>query len=414
MPNAKTLFDRERLFEEVWTVPMVRVGEKYGISGTDIRRVCEALQVPVPAPGHWTRVELGRAVERLELPPLSAEHVITAAPAIEALLNRSRRRVGARTREQAPQNAKDVIGTPQGRREWHHAIRGLRERMERDADRARLLKKAGEWELTHPGKRRPPDLDAAYASWEYFCDAGQLLLTTHRKLAARLSLDSYDRGLSLLNAICHRAENSGYAVEMAKGEERLRLSKDGAFVELRVTEKLTQGTRYRVNSWNKAREPIRTLTPTGKLALFVEQQGTGHTELVDFPEQSLERQHQRVMEAIGHRHQGSIRMVAEWAERDRKWKEAEIRRQEEDRRRKEAQRKVEEENHRREGLFSEVESWRRAELIRAYLALLDSRLGSGAQPAVGYNAWREWAATVADDLDPTRRRVGFPARLDGV
>ncbi|HKR38421.1 MAG TPA: hypothetical protein VJU59_01880, partial [Paraburkholderia sp.] len=168
---------------------------------------------------------------------------------------------------------------------------------------------------------------------------------------------------------------------MEKGEERLRLSKDGAFVELRVTEKLTQGTRYRVNSWNKAREPIRTLTPTGKLVLFVEQQGTGHTELADSPNQPLERQYQRIMEAIGYRHQGSIRMVAEWAERERKWKEAEIRRQEEDRQRKEAQRKVEEENHRREALFSEVESWRRADLIRAYITWLDSRLESEAQPA---------------------------------
>ncbi|WP_124885256.1 hypothetical protein [Burkholderia stagnalis] len=278
--------------------------------------------------------------------------------------------------------------------------------MEKDADRARLLKKAHEWEQAHPGKRRPPDLDAAYRSWEYFCDAGQLLLPTHRKQAARLSLDSYGRGLSLLNAICHQAEQNGYAVDLAKSDERVRLSKDGAFVELRITEKLTQGTRYRVNSWSKAREPVRTLAPTGKLVLFVEQQGTGHAELGDLPDQPLERQHQRVMDAIGHRHQGSVRMVAEWADRDRLRKEAEIRRQEEDRQRKEAQRKVEEENHRREALFSEVESWRRAELIRAYIASLDSRLVSKAQVAEGYSGWREWAMTVAEDLDPTGRRVG--------
>ncbi|WGS50154.1 hypothetical protein LFL96_01195 [Paraburkholderia sp. D15] len=404
--GISTLFNREQLFGEVWTAPMVRVGEKYGISGADVRRVCDALHVPVPAPGHWTRVELGRAVARPALPPMSAQQIMTATSAIEAVVDRPRRGVGVRTRERARRNASDLIETAQERQDWHRAIKGLRDQMAKDASRADRLKKRHEWEQAHPGKRYPPDTAATYGSWEYFCDAGQLLLTaTHRKLVARLSLGSYKRGLSVLNIICHSAGLGGYAVEMTNGDERLKLSKDGAYVEIRVTEKLTRDTRYRINSWDKSREPVRTLTPTGKLALFVEQQGTGHTELPDLPDQPLECQLERILAAIDYRHRGSLERIIEWAERDRKWKEAEISRQEDERQRKEAKRKVEEEARRREALLLEVESWQRAELIRAYLALLDSRLGSAARPADGYSAWREWAATVADELDPTRRRV---------
>ncbi|KAE8760821.1 hypothetical protein FSO04_06235 [Paraburkholderia madseniana] len=190
------------------------------------------------------------------------------------------------------------------------------------------------------------------------------------------------------------------------------MSKQGAYVKIRITEKLSRGTRYRINSWNKSREPLRTLAPTGKLALFVEQQGTGHTELADLPGQLLENQFERVLAAIDNRHQGSIRRVAEWAELERKSKETESRRQEEERQRKEALRKAEEESQRREVLISEVENWRLAVLIRAYLAMLDNQIGSGARPADAYSTWREWALTVADDLDPTRRRAAFRAPPD--
>lgn len=417
MPDNRNLnsFDRAQLFEEVWAAPMVHVGKRYGISGTQVRRICDALQVPVPAPGHWTRVELGRTVERPTLPPMLSREVVTAlASATEAEVDRPKRRPCGPAGAPARRHADNVVGTVQkGEKGWHRALDGLRQRMENDAALADRLKKKRDWEQAHPGKRYPPDADAAYGSWEYFCDAGQLLLTTtHRKLVARLSLGSYKRGVSLLNAICRLTERSGYAVDMAKSDERLRLSKGGAYVEVGITEKLIQGTRYRISSWNKSREPVRTLAPTGKLALFIEQQGRGGTEVVDLSGQLLENQVERVLAAIDYRHRGSIQRVAEWAERERKCKDAEIRRQEEERQRKEALRKGEDENQRRQALSSEVENWRRAELVRAYLALLDSRFGSGAQPAEGYSTWREWALTVADDLDPTCRRVDVPARPD--
>lgn len=414
--GISTLFDRERLFEEVWASPMVRVGMKYGVSGATVRRVCDALRVPVPARGHWTRVELGYAIERPALPPMSAQQVVMVTSAIEAVVDRPKRRVGVRTREPAQTNVSSLIATVQARRDWHRAVKGLRDLLEKDAARAGRLKKRHEWELAHPGKRYPDDDDATYGSWEYFCDAGQLLLTTtHRKLVARLSADSYERGLSVLNMISHSAELSGYVVEVTDANERLKLSRDGAYVEIRVSEKLIRGTRYRINSLNKSREPVQTLTPAGKLALFVEQQGTGHTELLDAPDQPLEYQLEQILAAIDYRHNCSLEKIREWAERDRKWKEAEIRRQEDERQRQETKRKLEEEAQRREVLFLEVGNWQRAELIRAYLALLNSRLESGARPTDEYAAWRQWAANVADDLDPTHRRASsmFTDRAGG-
>lgn len=144
---------------------------------------------------------------------------------------------------------------------------------------------------------------------------------------------------------------------------------------------------------------MRTLTPTGTLTLFVEQQGLGQTELLDTKDRPLEQQWKRILAAIEHRHQGSLANVAEWDAQKRKWREAEIQREE-------AAKNIAEEKRRQESLFSEIENWQRAELIRAYLASLDSKLESQAQLDTGYITWRKWAAEVADKLDPALHRIG--------
>ncbi|MBB2984666.1 hypothetical protein [Paraburkholderia tropica] len=330
---------------------------------------------------------------------MSEQEITAAISAIKAIIDRTKRLVEVRADKRIQENKEVVTEATPKQKDWHRAIKQLREQMEKRVARLDHLKKRYDWEQSHPGKQYQHKGEVVYGSWESFCDAGQLLMTSHRKLAARLSMDTYQRGLLILNIICHGAELEGYTVQMAKDNERLELSKGGAHVEIRITEKLTQGTRYRTNSWDKSREPVRTLTPTGTLTLFVEQQGLGQTELSDTKDRPLEQQWKRILAAIEHRHQGSLTKVAEWDEQKRKWREAEIRREE-------AAKSIAEENRRQATLFSEVENWQRAELIRAYLASVDSKLESPARLDTEYITWRTWAAEVADKLDPALHRTG--------
>jgi hypothetical protein len=293
---------------------------------------------------------------------------------------------------------------------WHKALHNLRERIKKDVANAELLKRKDEWEQSHPGKRHPAHLDA-YGSWEYFCDTGQLLATTHRKSVARLSLRSYKRGLALLNAICYRADTIGYSVSMEKGDSRLRLTRDQAHVELRMGEELDAGFRERTRSWDKKTERVKRLAPSGRLFIFMEQQGTGETKVADRQDALLEQQFDRIFEVIALRHQGSVSRVAEWAQWELDRKAAEIRRQEEERQRKDAQERAERERQRRIDFISEAESWDRARVLRAYLAALDKRLVDGGSAMDGYVEWREWARMVVDELDRSAIRVK-PAPTD--
>jgi hypothetical protein len=61
-------FERLALYEEVWSTPLTKLGEKYGMSDNGIRKVCKAMNIPLPKVGHWARVEAGQDVARTELP----------------------------------------------------------------------------------------------------------------------------------------------------------------------------------------------------------------------------------------------------------------------------------------------------------------------------------------------------------
>ncbi|ABE31170.1 hypothetical protein DR64_3953 [Paraburkholderia xenovorans LB400] len=398
-------FDREQLYEDVWSTPMKHLGTKYGLSGSDIRRVCNDLQIPVPEQGHWTRVEMGYAIERPPLPQWIERPKPTDIPR-----KRARR---PRTTEQpthpqplpeAPSQKASLSAVARTPTRWHDAIEGLRKRMKDDADNAGRLKLKDDWERAHPGKRPPAHLDSR-GNWEYFCDAGQLLATTHRKSVARLSLLSYERGLALLNIICWQAERSGYSVSMEKGDSRLRLTREQAYVQLRIVEKLDAGLRQRIRSWDRKTEQVKRLTPSGLLTLFVEQQGLGETGIADHRDQLLELQLERIFDVIELRYRRSVAAVAEWAQRDLDWKAAELRRQEEERQRKEAQQRAEQERQRKAELVAEAKSWGEAAVLRSYLDMLDARLGNGGKAMEGYAVWREWAQTVIDELDRSATRV---------
>ena len=61
---------REDLYEQVWSEPMVRLANRYGISDVALAKVCRKMDVPVPPRGYWRRIETGRRPARPPLPRL--------------------------------------------------------------------------------------------------------------------------------------------------------------------------------------------------------------------------------------------------------------------------------------------------------------------------------------------------------
>lgn len=59
---------RERLYELVWTEPMLKIAARFGVSSSYMARVCTQLNVPRPQRGYCAKLEVGKAPGKPLLP----------------------------------------------------------------------------------------------------------------------------------------------------------------------------------------------------------------------------------------------------------------------------------------------------------------------------------------------------------
>jgi len=88
----KPPFTREKLHSHVWSKPISGLEKELNLSNWDIKQWCKKLEVPLPPVGHWTRLQFGKPVEQIPLPPLSetAEKALATAEADPPDLTASR------------------------------------------------------------------------------------------------------------------------------------------------------------------------------------------------------------------------------------------------------------------------------------------------------------------------------------
>nr|WP_312579313.1 hypothetical protein [Sedimentibacter sp.] len=62
------VYNREKLYEEVWEKPVVQVAVAYGVSDVMMHKICKSLDIPVPPRGYWARLRAGEKIKKLPLP----------------------------------------------------------------------------------------------------------------------------------------------------------------------------------------------------------------------------------------------------------------------------------------------------------------------------------------------------------
>lgn len=67
-------YNREQLYEKVWSQPAQKVALEYRVSGVALGKVCRKLKVPLPGRGYWAKKYAGRPVPKgPPLPTLGLE-----------------------------------------------------------------------------------------------------------------------------------------------------------------------------------------------------------------------------------------------------------------------------------------------------------------------------------------------------
>lgn len=81
MAWEKTTFERQKLFEEVWIAPITKLAKTYGVSDVWLRKICVALDVPLPPRGYWAKLAAGKAI------PKPALHETSVPTTYERVMN---------------------------------------------------------------------------------------------------------------------------------------------------------------------------------------------------------------------------------------------------------------------------------------------------------------------------------------
>ena len=78
-------YNRDKLYEEVWTKPVVEVALHYGVSDVAIHKICKSLNIPVPPRGYWAKHRSGEILSKPPLPPRKGPTDITGIRSFEAV-----------------------------------------------------------------------------------------------------------------------------------------------------------------------------------------------------------------------------------------------------------------------------------------------------------------------------------------
>lgn len=89
MENPKRSMSREELYELVWSTPMQKLAETYGLSDRGLAKTCARHFIPVPPRGYWAKLGAGQLVKKTKLRPvenanLNTVHIATFAPRMSA------------------------------------------------------------------------------------------------------------------------------------------------------------------------------------------------------------------------------------------------------------------------------------------------------------------------------------------
>lgn len=60
---------RVELHDLIWSQPMQRLAQQFGISDVALAKACRRVEIPVPERGYWAKSQAGKKVTRIPFPP---------------------------------------------------------------------------------------------------------------------------------------------------------------------------------------------------------------------------------------------------------------------------------------------------------------------------------------------------------
>ena len=404
------VFKRNALYDEVWSAPLTALAKKYGLSDNGLRKICKAMNIPLPTVGHWAKISAGKRVVCDPLPKTFHRDTFTSRPPVLRLVavEDESDAIWLAEREQFERDPKNLVQVEANISRWHPLVRESRAELTRQASKAQQWARAQEkTNALSRGKsfRESDEGDYERRAYEH---GGRLLGLNAHNLPFRVTLGTWERALRITHTLLAAAEQRGFLTKLVGGRYLLEYQLDGSVVELRLSERLDIGAKEvpKRGTLEELLPGWRNKIPTGVLRAIVGA-NCAETALEDRDGQPLENQLNEVLIRAYRRVNVVRRATRDQLAWNRRWEEEKRLREMRDAERQEQLRRAEEEEKRRRQLLQEVKDWQNAKQLREYLhhlrnlALRECPSSSGSS----LKSWLEWASQVAEEIDPTVRRL---------
>ena len=256
MEKTEKPVDRETLYNEVWTDPVIVVAPRYGLSDVGLAKICRALAVPLPSRGYWAKVKAGRIMGRVPLPKLKQQGQVATGlvklPPEKAAVREAARKTAAKIRKETP-----PLPPPE------------------------VLSISSPHPLVRAASKRLRQRDG----WP---ENTQLRVAPKEVLNLSITRESLDRALGIVDALLKALIQRGFdvAVDSERGATLLKWIETGTTLEFALTEYIRR-TRHEItpaeerarkrywdrsgwdNSVSFPHVPMYDYTPTGILTIQV-------------------------------------------------------------------------------------------------------------------------------------------------
>ncbi len=356
-------FDREGLYELVWSEPVSKLAPQFGLSGVGFAKMCKRLGVPLPNRGFWARKQAGQSPRRPPLPKAKAGQDQNVQL---RRLNGDAQIAFAEAKQKAAEAKKTTrdIECPIELVDPHPLIRAATNRLKR---------KAG-WDH-HKGLRSAPD----------------------EILNIEVTEGSLDRALLLMDVLIKAMASRSREVRINSEKKETLLRLDGVDLPITLTEHVGR-TKHEITPeekkaqeryWNRSyRDPNAPYPhipqydyhPSGQLTLTVGRWPSRTWR--DTPRTQLEK---RLSEIIA----GIAAVAIEMRQREEEQARAAAERQAEKDRYAAKMKERSDERQAFRQLRRDARNWAMANQIRAYIdaAMRDRRYGALSSEATAWAAW---------------------------
>jgi hypothetical protein len=376
MAKEDQFWNREELYDEVWSTPMTKLAKKYDMLDVSLARVCRELEIPRPGRGYWAKKRAGHQVERVPLPPATNDVKIWKP----------------RPRKPTP---------PEPEPDFKDAASGPE-----IAQVERLENAGGEFVPRDESLNHPLITQARSVLTLAGERTKKILETQEQCLNIRVSKESLERALKIMAGFISTLESEGFSVEVGGVHPRRTVAMiHGQQISFGLTEEVER-IRLKIPRKGKVLEKVLAYSekpgpfePTGELSIEV--RGPQHISQgpwTDSKSASLEEQLSRIVAGFIR-----IALLRRAEEEENARKELEKQRRAEERARLAEAIKVEKSKVR--ALRRASVNWCRAEQIRSFVsAARDSAVqnGKGVEPGTPFGDWLTWAEEQADRLDPLK------------